>query len=168
MVLARRLRGIIGDLISENQNAFINGRQILDDVLIANELIDSRIKSGKPGVVCKLDIEKADDHVNWDFLMYVMKRMGFGISGLVGSDIVSPPLFLWYLSNGFPTKFFSASRGFRQGDPLFPFLFVLVMEVFTRMIDLASSNGLISRFSVSQIEFDNHECLASSLCSYLV
>ena len=46
-------------------------------MLIANELIDSRVKSGKPGMVCKLDIEKAYDHVNLDFLWYAMKRMGF-------------------------------------------------------------------------------------------
>jgi len=57
-VLARRLRSIIGNLISKNQNAFVGGRQIIDAVLVANELINSRVKSGKPGVVCKLDMRK--------------------------------------------------------------------------------------------------------------
>ena len=65
-VLARRLRGVIGSLISKNQNAFVGGRQMMscNAVLIAKELIDSRMKSGRAGVVCKLDIEKAYDHMN--------------------------------------------------------------------------------------------------------
>jgi len=63
-VLAHRLRGVIGDLTSRNQNAFVGGRQILDAELLANELIDSRIKSRNDGVVCELDIGKAYDHMN--------------------------------------------------------------------------------------------------------
>lgn len=66
-VLAGRLKKIIGKLISPHQLAFIKGRQIIDAALIANECLDSRSRQGTPGILCKLDIKKAFDHVNWNF-----------------------------------------------------------------------------------------------------
>jgi hypothetical protein len=63
-VLANRLKEVLDKVISKTQSAFIKGRQILNPILIANESLDSRCRSGEPGILCKMDVEKAYDHVN--------------------------------------------------------------------------------------------------------
>ena len=64
-VLANRLKKVVGKVVSTYQNAFIEGRQIIDASLIVNELIDHWKKKMMKAVVCKLDIEKAYDNLNW-------------------------------------------------------------------------------------------------------
>ncbi|RVX23341.1 Transposon TX1 uncharacterized 149 kDa protein [Vitis vinifera] len=73
----RRLRGVLQETIHSTQGAFVQGRQILDAVLIANEIVDEKKRSGEEGVVFKIDFEKAYDHVNWDFLDHVLEMKGF-------------------------------------------------------------------------------------------
>ena len=63
-VLANRLKKVVGKVVSSAQNAFVEGRQILDAALIANEAINSFLKRNENGVLCKLDIEKTYDHSN--------------------------------------------------------------------------------------------------------
>ena len=77
-MLANRIKIVMGKVITESSNAFVDGRHILDAVLIANKVVDSRLKINERSVLCKSDIEKAYDHVNWKFLMAVLRKMAFG------------------------------------------------------------------------------------------
>lgn len=76
-VLTNGLKKIVGKVVSRSQNAFMEGRQILDASLIANETIDSMQKGNGGGILCKFDIKKAYD-VNWNFIFWLLEKMGFG------------------------------------------------------------------------------------------
>ena len=117
-------------------------------MLIANECLDSRLKCQTPGVVCKLDIEKAYDHVSWDTLFYFLERMGFGDQWRSWLKACITIVHFSILDNGSPAGFFGSSRGLRQGDPLSPLLFLLIMEVLNRILKKTEDDGLIQGFHV--------------------
>jgi hypothetical protein len=124
-LLANRLKVVLSKIISTSQNAFVQGRQILDSVLIASECLDSRLKHGEPGVLCKLDVEKAYNHVNWKFLIYMLQRCGF--SGRWRNwmySYISTARFS-ILINGCPNGFFLSSRGLIKRIPYLRFFLLL-------------------------------------------
>jgi hypothetical protein len=77
-ILANKLKIVLEKIISKSSNAFIRGRRDLDLIFIANECLDGRMRSRESGVICKMDLEKAYDHVSWDFLLYMLRRCRFG------------------------------------------------------------------------------------------
>ena len=151
-VMAKRLRTVLAGVISESQNAFVAGRQILDAILVANECVDSRVREGKSGMMCKLDIEKAYDNVDWGFLQYIMERMGFGVKWRRWIYFCISTVCFLVLVNGSPAGFFQSYKGLRQGDPLSPFLFIMVMEALSRLLQRGIRGELLKGFEVGSGE----------------
>ena len=135
---------MVGKVASKAQGAFVEGRQILYAMLIANEAIDLVLKNDESGILCKLDIEKAYDKVNWTFILIVMQKMGFGEKWIRWIKWCISIASFSVLVNGTPVGFFQSSRGLRQGSPLSPYLFVIAMEVFSAFLKRAVEGGFLS------------------------
>lgn len=139
-----------GDITSLAQGAFVKDQQILDEILIANECVSNMKIKGRNGFVCKVDLEKPYDYVNWDYLDYVLSLKGFGdcwrrwICGCISS------IHHALLINGTSKGFFQAKRGLRQGDPLSPFLFTIVADTRSRLFIKAEEREIIRGFKVGR------------------
>ncbi|GKB71407.1 RNA-directed DNA polymerase, eukaryota [Tanacetum coccineum] len=147
-VLANRLATVISDLVSETQSAFVANRQILDGPFILNEVLNWCKRKRKQAMFFKVDFAKAYDSVRWDYLLDILQAFGFGpnwcrwIRGTFTSSMAS------ILVNGSPTSEFPFCCGLKQGDPLAPYLFILIMESlhisFSRVVD----DGLFKGFQL--------------------
>ena len=148
-VIAERLKPLLGSLISTEQGGFVEGRQILDGVVIATEAVHSMATSKEKAMFIKLDMAKAYDRVSWEFLQKILLTFGFAEEWVdwILSCVTSPSFSV--LINGEPSDLFSASRGLRQGDPLSPYLFIIMAEGLGRFLKAQVRQGLIQGWSWS-------------------
>ncbi|PNX89254.1 cysteine-rich receptor-like protein kinase, partial [Trifolium pratense] len=148
-VLAARLKKVMGKLISDVQSAFLPNRHILDGVLVVNELIDLAKRRKDKCLMFKVDFERAYDTVNWNFLEYMMTRMGFaeGWRRWIRACVFQSSMSV--LVNGSTTDDFNVGKGLRQGDPLSPFLFLIVAEGLTGLMHSAVDRSLFHGYKVS-------------------
>ena len=135
---------MINETISLSQGAFVEGRQILDEV------VHEKKRSGEEGVVFKNDFEKAYDHVDWGFLDHVLIRKGFSAKWRSWMKGCLSSMSFFVLVNGIAKGWIKATRGLRQGDPLSPFLFTTVVDALSRMMIRAKERGLFEGFTVGR------------------
>lgn len=145
-VLARRLATVMDVIISKSQSAFVKGRNLVDGVLVANEMVDFARKTKMECLVLKVDFEKAYDSVNWVFLEYMMRRLGFNMKWIAWMKACVCGGSMSILVNGSPTEEINIQRGLKQGDPLAPFLFLMVAEGFSGLMRNAVSRNLFEGF----------------------
>ncbi|XP_058764508.1 uncharacterized protein LOC131637959 [Vicia villosa] len=149
-LLAGRLKRILGTIVSPCQSAFVPGRQMLEGVVVANEVVDFARKEGKDCLLFKVDFEKAYDKVNWNFLRYMFRKMGFGAKWRGWMEKLVFKSHMLILVNGSPTEDFEVGKWLRQGDPLSPFLFVLVAEGLTGLVRKSIEVGEFDFFSINR------------------
>jgi hypothetical protein len=148
-IIAFRIKSFLSKGISKEQFGFLENRQITDEIGVAQETLHSiKIKKSK-ALVLKLDMMKAYDRVDWSFLRLVLLQIGLSleatdwIMGCVRSANFS------VLINGSPSRFFRISRGLRQGCPLSPLLFLIIVEGLSRILLKLVEEGKIEGVSVA-------------------
>jgi hypothetical protein len=143
-VLANPFASTLPHLISPNQSAFIKGRQIQDNFRYVMGTTRTLSIRKSPSVLFKIDLAKAFDSVNWVFLLELLSAVGCPLRWTNWISVLLSTASTKVLLNGVLGRCICHGRGLRQGDPLSPMLFVLVMECFSAMIKLADSRGLFS------------------------
>lgn len=143
---------LMPDIVAKEQSAFIGDRQIQDNIFIVQEVLHQlkvRTQRKKFQAILKLDTQKAYDRVEWDFLQGCMIRMGFN-EKWVGwiMQCVTTVSFSVKL-NGEPLPYFRPTRGIRQGDPLSPYLFLLVANCLSFLMENVVANESIKGINLN-------------------
>ena len=152
-VLANRPKVVLPIIIAHSQSAFVLGRSIVDSVLVAFELIHF-LKTRKKGswgwAALKIDISKAYVRIDWGNLEKIMWKLGFSEQWIKMIMLRVTSVTFHVLVNGEEVCPIFPKRGLRQGDPLFPYLFILCAKVLSTLILKAEHSGQLHGCKISR------------------
>jgi hypothetical protein len=145
-VLVNRMKYLLTDVISACQSAFVLRRMIMDNIIVSFEMLHflKNKRGGKVGqMAVKLDMSKAYDRVEWDYLRAILLKLGFHGRWveLVMMCVTSATYSI--MLNGEQKGFIRPGRGLRQGDPLSPYLFLICAEGLCALLRKAERDNLI-------------------------
>ena len=127
--LAAKLKPVLPSIISSNQTTYVEKRCISESGRLISDIIEICEKENIPAYLVTMDLEKAFDSLNHDFLICVLKKIGFGDNFTTWIKILLNDQQSCVLNGGLTTQYFKLERGARQGDPISAYLFIIALEV---------------------------------------
>ncbi|XP_058757171.1 uncharacterized protein LOC131630409 [Vicia villosa] len=134
-IMTKRLGQVLPSIIDVNQSAFIPGQVIHNHIMLAFELLRGyNRKGGTPRCMLQLDLQKAYDMVDWFAMEQILQEIGMPIIFINWIKVVVSTVTYEFNINGRVTQSMQARRGLRQGDPISPLLFVIMMEYSNKIL----------------------------------
>ena len=147
--IATKLKTVLPTLVKSDQTAYVPGRFIGESCRLISDVIEVADKLNIEGWIVTMDIQKAFDSVDHDFLFCVLENAGFGEPFLNWIKILVKNQMSCVTNAGTTTTYFDLLRGCRQGDPISAYLFILVIEVFFHMV---RTNRMIEGLTILNFE----------------
>jgi hypothetical protein len=154
-VIALKLKPILPYIISKEQSGYVEGHHIMDNIILVHEIIHSLKTTCTPGMLIKLDISKEFDKLSWKYMHSILSAFGFSANWIDQIMKFTSSARFSILVNGVPSRPFSPTRGIYQGDPLSPFLFLIIEKGLGWYLSASIANGTLQGLSIHRLQLDN-------------